>query len=133
MTIDQLDLTGLWHGLYSYPRNRPPVHFVATLNESHSWITGSTEETGTGWDVRGVTITASLQGRQTDRSVTLLKLYDGPPRGYDTVHYAGTVSADGNEIEGQWTVPGSWAGSFLMIRSGGASERALREELIKAR
>ena len=30
------NLTGVWHGLYSYPYNRAPVSFVATLIEAGS-------------------------------------------------------------------------------------------------
>jgi hypothetical protein len=114
-----VDLSGVWHGLYSYPRNRDPVSFVATLTEGNSWLTGATQETGVVGDARGLTISATLQGRRTGRSVTWLKTYDRSYRLYDAVHYAGNVSADGTEIEGRWTIPGSWSGKFLMIRSGG--------------
>jgi hypothetical protein len=66
----------------------------------------------------GKTITATLQGRRTRRSVTFLKTYDAVPAGYDAVRYEGDVNGDGTEIEGRWTVPGSWSGKFLMTRAG---------------
>jgi hypothetical protein len=101
------------------------------LTESDCWLTGATEETGATGDARGLTITATLQGRRTGCSVTWLKIYDGSFRLYDSVHYAGDVNADGTEIEGRWTVPGSWSGRFLMIRSGGLSAALAREVIEK--
>lgn len=114
-----LDLSGSWHGLYSYPRTKAPVHFEASLNETDGWLLGTICETGTVGAAAGLTISASLQGRRTERTVTFLKMYDGSFRGYDSVRYVGVVSEDGTEIEGRWTVPGSWSGAFLMIRARG--------------
>jgi hypothetical protein len=129
---DRLDLTGTWHGQYTYPTAKGPVHFVASLTETAGWITGQTEEIGTAGSARGVTITATLQGRRAGDSVTFLKLYDGQFREYDTVRYAGQVNGDGTEIEGAWTVPGSWSGKFLMIRPGGVGTaiRQVTEEKV---
>jgi hypothetical protein len=122
-----LDLSGVWQGVYSYPGRRDPVAFVATLDESQSWLTGATEETGDTGDARGVTISATLQGRRTGSAVTWLKLYDRASRVYDAVHYEGDVSADGREIHGRWTISGSWSGTFLMIRAGGDAVALMRE------
>ena len=47
-------------------------------------------------DARGLTITATLQGRRTGRSVTWLKIYDGSFRLYDSVQYAGDINGDGS-------------------------------------
>jgi hypothetical protein len=113
------DLTGDWHGQYSYPSHHGPVHFTASLTEIASWLAGVIEETATAGPVRGTTITATVQGRRAGRAVTFLKLYDATAPAYDTVHYAGDVNDDATEIEGRWTVPGSWSGRFLMIRAGG--------------
>lgn len=77
--------------------------------------------------MRGRTIAATVQGRRAGRTVTFLKSYDDLPQGYDTVHYAGDVGHDDNEIEGRWTVPGSWSGKFLMIRASGTSVALLRK------
>lgn len=114
----ELDLTGLWRGLYSYPIKRTPVPFTASLAESGSWLTGATEEVATARAALGRTLTATLQGRRTGSSVRFLKLYDSPMRVYDSVAYEGSVNAEGTEIEGRWTVPGNWSGTFLMIREG---------------
>ncbi len=124
---DHLDLSGAWQGLYSYPVSRPSVSFTATLSEALGWLTGRTEETGSVGDARGLTISATLQGRRTGRSVTLLKTYDGSYRGYDSVRYEGTVNNEGAEIDGRWSVVGVWSGSFLMIRSSGPVIARVRE------
>ena len=36
------DSSGLWDGLYSYPRILAPVSFVADLKETRGWLTGAT-------------------------------------------------------------------------------------------
>jgi hypothetical protein len=122
-----LNLSGMWRGLYNYPRAQPSVHFTADLAETDSWLVGMTEETASAGDVRGCKISATLQGRRSGASVTWLKLYDGSSRNYDSVHYTGVVNADGTEIEGRWTIPGIWSGTFLMIRSRGAVLATARE------
>ena len=124
---DAWDLSGVWHGQFSYPRIKAPVAFVATLTESNSWLHGVTQETGTVGDARGVTISATLQGRRTARAVTWLKFYHGSYRGYDAVQYAGEVNEDGTEIAGRWTIHANWSGRFLMVRSKGIAAMRVKE------
>jgi hypothetical protein len=119
---DELDLSGLWRGFFNYPTAQPPVAFTATLTDAGGVLSGATEETGQVGMAAGLTITATLQGRRSNMSVTWLKIYDGDFRHYDTVHYAGDISEDGLEIEGRWTVAGHWSGTFLMIRAGGVEK-----------
>ena len=64
-TSSPLNLTGVWHGLYSYPVAMPSVSFVATLSDQGGWFDGTTEEIGGVGDTVGRTLTASLQGRRT--------------------------------------------------------------------
>ena len=90
------------------------------LTDNDEWLAGNTEETATVGSSAGKTITATLQGRRTGRTVTFLKTYDTVPEGYDAVRYEGDVNEDGTEIEGRWTVPGNWSGRFLMTRAGQA-------------
>ncbi len=122
-----LDLSGVWRGLFSYPRDRPPVSFTAALTETGEWVTGSTEEHGARPEIAHRTLTATVQGRRTGRAVTFLKTYDADVRGYDSVRYEGRINHDASEIEGEWTIPGAWSGKFLMIRqSGAAAARSLQ-------
>ncbi len=112
---ENLNLSGVWSGRYSYP-NGSAVAFAATLAEISGWLSGTIEEVATAGPARGRTIRATLQGRRTGGSVTFLKSYDDLPPGYDTVGYAGKVNHDATEIDGRWTIPGSWSGKFMMIR-----------------
>jgi hypothetical protein len=117
------NLSGVWHGQYSYDEpGREAVAFVATLRELGGVLSGSTEET-VEIDGAAATLKAALQGKRDGSAVTLLKLYEGiqtstPGRLYDFVHYAGEVTPEGDEIEGDWRVRGS-SGRFLMLRGGG--------------
>jgi hypothetical protein len=66
-----------------------------------------------------VTLFAVVSGRRRGFDVTFLKSYDGTG-GYDhSVAYEGRLSPDGMEIEGRWSIWGSWSGTFLMIQAGG--------------
>lgn len=120
------NLTGIWQGLYSYPISRAPVSFVATLIETASTVSGTTHEPSAAGESPNETLYATLIGRRHDSAVAFVKTYDGANPHYRTVAYEGTLSADGTEIEGRWTVPGSWSGKFLMIRSAGKAEAVAR-------
>ncbi len=126
-TSSPLNLTGVWHGLYSYPVAMPSVSFVATLSDQGGWFDGTTEEIGSVGDAAGRTLTASLQGRRAGSSITMLKIYHGPSAYYDSVHYAGDLNEDGTEINGTWRLSGTWSGTFLMVRSRTAETAATKE------
>ena len=126
-TSSPLNLTGVWHGLYSYPVAMPSVSFVATLSDQGGWFDGTTEEIGGVGDTVGRTLTASLQGRRSGRSITMLKIYHGPSAYYDSVHYAGDLNEDGTEISGTWRVAANWSGTFLMVRSHTVETAATKE------
>jgi hypothetical protein len=126
------DLSGTWDGLYSYPRTLPSVSFVAVLNETAGWLTGTTQEAAQGGSAGGQKLTATLQGRRSGAFVKFLKLYDVPVPGYDSIAYEGNVSADGTEIAGRWIALVNWSGTFLMIRSRGlveSSSKTAKERL----
>jgi hypothetical protein len=125
------NLTGVWHGLYSYPYGRPPVSFMATLIESGSTVSGTTHEPCDREDSPGETLFATLLGRRQGGAVAFLKTYDGSHPNYSRVVYEGTLSADGTEIEGRWMLPGS-SGKFLMIRSAGKEEAVTRKAFERA-
>ena len=126
-TSSPLNLTGVWHGLYSYPVAMPSVPFVATLSDQGGWFDGTTEEIGGVGDTVGRTLTASLQGRRSGRSITMLKIYHGPSAYYDSVNYAGDLNEDGTEISGTWRVAANWSGTFLMIRQRAVATALSRE------
>ena len=121
---NKTNLTGIWHGQFTYSASLEPVFFVATLQESEGWIDGTTHEPRPG---TGETLYAVIGGRRFGSAVTFVKTYQNPPRGYGVVRYAGALNADATEIEGSWQIPGDGSGRFLMIRGNGTEESVVRE------
>ena len=130
-TSSPLNLTGVWHGLYSYPVAMPSVPFVATLSDQGGWLNGTTEEIGRVADTVGRALTAGLQGRRSGRSITMLKIYDGASDYYDSVHYAGELNEEGTEISGSWRVAANWSGTFMMVRSRTAKAAVAKETVAR--
>jgi len=122
------NLTGVWQGLFTYPRRIRAGHFSATLIETASHLSGSTSELWAFPPRAGDTVLAMLSGSRSGHSVIFTKTYEGPDRPNHSVQYEGTLTDDFLEIEGRWVIPGVWAGRFLMIRSGGRSVEVAREE-----
>jgi hypothetical protein len=123
-------LTGVWDGIYSYPYRYGPVSFVAILIETGSCVSGTTHERC----VRGpfATLYATLLGSRQGSLVTFAKTCEGGSPYDRTIAYEGTLSADGTEIEGRWSIPGDWSGQFLMIRSTGSAITVKREAFERA-
>jgi hypothetical protein len=127
------NLTGVWQGLFTYPRFLRAGNFSATLIETASHLSGSTSEILTfGGPRMGETVLAMLSGRRSGSAVTFTKTYEGPEKPNHSVEYEGTLTDDFLEIEGRWFIPGNWAGRFLMIRSGGRSVEEAREVFERA-
>ena len=111
------NLSGSWRGLYSYPKAYDPVPFTAQLHHAEEWLTGSTDETASARVQTSSAMTATVTGRVDGQHVTFLKTYDRQIGSYDAVYYEGEVNAESEEIWGRWAIPGSWSGTFLMIRA----------------
>lgn len=122
--MEQAGLTGVWDGLFSYPRRYASVPFTATILQTASWITGSIHERPAEGPTAGQIRLATFEGEFTAGAVRFLKTYDPPPPHGKPVEYEGVLSADATEIEGRWTIPGNWSGRFLMVRSGRGLEAA---------
>lgn len=130
---DAHNLTGAWDGLYSYPNMLQPTAFKATLVESAAGLSGETQEVADAafGPLFGDTLHATLTGWRGGRRVEFRKAYLGlgPQHGYHgPIRYAGTLSADGGEIEGTWDILG-WSGRFLMVRAGRKIAEAARKTL----
>jgi hypothetical protein len=121
------DLTGVWHGLYSYPAYLEPVYFVATLIGSGAGFSGTTHEAATGRTGAPLTLYAALSGSLAHPTVAFIKTYDGTGGWRHSVKYAGEIDGDATEIEGRWIISAAWSGRFLMLRSAGMSEDAVRK------
>jgi hypothetical protein len=129
---DRKNLTGVWHGLYTYPGDLGSVSFVATVIESGSALSGSTHEPCT--DSPGGTLFATLAGSRHAGVVTFVKTYDRAGRRFrHPVAYEGALNEDATEIEGRWSIRHNWSGKFLMIRSLGRAETVERKVAEKAR
>ena len=123
---NERNLTGVWHGLYTYPTGLS-VSFVATLIDSGSHLSGSTHEPSAGHSP-GATLYATLSGSCRDKVVLFEKTYDRAGPDYENaIAYDGTLSGDGTEIEGRWTIRDVLSGKFLMIRSGNKAVAAKRK------
>jgi hypothetical protein len=120
------NLTGIWQGLFSYPRALKAGNFSATLIETSNHLSGSTSELWAHGPRAGETILAMLSGNRIDSMVRFTKTYEGPDQPNHLVEYEGTLTEDFLEIEGRWHIPRSWSGRFLMIRPGGRSVEAAR-------
>jgi hypothetical protein len=110
-------LTGVWQGLYAGGGARGHVTFVATLLETASFVSGATHEPRAIGGTPGEILLATLMGDRAARAVRFTKSYDIADADYTIVEYEGTLSSDGTEIDGRWTIPGNCSGTFLMIRS----------------
>jgi hypothetical protein len=128
----ELNLTGVWQGLYSYPRKLEPVSFVATLIERGSCLSGSIHEAAPA-RFRHATVFASLLGSRSAGAVTFVKTYmDGIPH-RRPITYEGAVLDDGSEIDGRWTLAPEWSGRFLMIRETRNAESVVRRKYERVR
>jgi hypothetical protein len=125
------NLTGVWHGLYSYPGQRQPVYFVATLIDSGGHISGMTHESEVGESGAPLTLYASISGTRQGASVSFAKSYDGSGGWDHSVAYEGAVNGEWTEIEGRWSIGIKETGKFLMIRSRGVTESVVREAFEK--
>ena len=124
------NLTGVWHGLYTYP-DGVSVSFVATLIESGSSLSGSTHEPSVLSD--GQTVNATVSGSRQQSLIIFVKTYTGAGFFYrDSIDYDGTLNGDGTEIEGRWSIRSVWSGKFLMIRSAGKEEAVARKAVQRA-
>lgn len=119
-------LTGLWHGLYSYPRFLKPVFFTATVISPGISFWGLTREAMEERNGAALLREASISGSRAGQEVHFRKTYDPATGLSHSVDYAGQLSPDDTEVEGEWSIPGAWSGRFLMIRSPGMTEAQLR-------
>ena len=126
------NLTGVWHGRFTYPRWYEPGTFIAILVETGGALSGTTEEACTVGAIQGMTLHGVIQGSRREHAVRFVKTYDGTGGWSHAVVYDGTLSSDGTEIEGRWRIAGIWSGTFLMIRSTGLPEAVEREAFVPA-
>lgn len=126
------NVTGRWEGILNYPRGMAPNGFAATLVEQAGAITGETHERSDAGHDRGEELVAAVEGDRVGSAVRFTKRYDDLARAHYAVRYDGTLSPENDEITGEWTIPGVWSGSFIMVREVGRGveeERRIGEEV----
>jgi hypothetical protein len=131
MTFSSEDLSGLWHGQYSYPTAKSAVPFVATLLDTQGVLSGSITEKSTLPPRVGAALYAVVRGQRDGATVSFVKSYESDDERYQVVNYEGRVSGDGTEIEGVWRIA-AWQGKFLMIRGtqrGASVEKGILEKV----
>jgi hypothetical protein len=131
VTKQDNNLTGVWHGLYTYPGQHQPVYFVATLIDSGGHFSGMTHESEIGESGAPLTLYAAISGARHDTSVFFTKSYDGSGGWDHNVAYEGSINGERTEIEGRWSIGIEATGKFLMIRSRGVTESVVREAFEK--
>jgi hypothetical protein len=126
----EYDLSGQWSGIYNYPARFPPNTFEATIRDTGGLVTGVITQPGEFFEPPGTVQTAVIEGRREGSQLSFIKIYDD--LGRPTPHYRGTIQPGGDEVEGEWTIPGNWSGTFLMIRgakTGAAIARKVSEKV----
>ena len=126
----EYDLNGQWSGIYNYPALYPPNTFEATIRDVGGVITGEISQPGEFFEPPGTVQRSMIEGNREGSSVRFVKFYDDLSR--PTPHYHGVIQPGGDEIEGEWTIPGNWSGTFLMVRGPSAAasvERRVTEKI----
>ncbi len=131
---DNLLLTGVWQGLYTYLSQPqvPESHFTCVLIDGGASLSGTIHETMNHCRDAPTEECATLEGTHADGQVVFLKIYDGSGGGGQSheVMYVGMLNGDRSEIEGDWHIHserGLFSGRFLMIRSRGRNLAALTQ------
>jgi hypothetical protein len=124
------DLSGHWIGMFSYPAEFPPNNFEAELRDIGGQVTGLITQPREIFDIPGPPRQAVIEGQRTGGQLSFIKIYDDLDR--PTVHYSGAIQPGGDEIEGTWSLPGDWSGTFMMVRArkeAAAEERKIGEDV----
>lgn len=129
MSGGEADLSGRWTGIYSYPSQFPPNTFEATIRDSAGLISGVIVQPPEFFEPAAGNQHAVIDGSKEGATIRFVKIYDDLSR--PTPHYEGVIQPGGDEIEGRWTIPGDWSGTFMMIRASGAEEKIARKETEK--
>ena len=114
------ELTGPWLGTYWQASS--PTRFEATFVQAHNSLSGRIVDDNSLGE-------AQLQGQVTGRYITFAKKYF--KKSNYTVQYTGTVSEDGNHINGQWRVDAKHSGPWEAHRSDNDLSQELKTILAK--
>jgi hypothetical protein len=124
---DPRDMTGLWHGSYSYVGYaRETMPFAANFIDNGGRLSGSIIEPASGEEtIYAEEVEATVAGARGGRSVDFTKTYDGHAWSH-SVDYVGQLSPDGQMVTGMWSVE-TLDGTFEMHRDLKLEELAEQE------
>ena len=115
------ELTGPWLG--SYWQSDTPTRFEATFVQARNSLSGRILDDSPLGE-------AQIQGQVTGRQVSFTKRYFSTPS--HTIQYTGTVSEDGNHINGQWRIDAKNNGAWEAHRSDNDLSKELNAILSKS-
>ncbi|MGQ0531569.1 MAG: hypothetical protein ACT4OF_02625 [Caulobacteraceae bacterium] len=131
MTKRRSSLTGSWSGAYRFPGDaRPETVFNVQIEEVGGAFTGALQEPNAYGFAPGQVITADIEGVRNGQSVDFTKFYDGSGGMAHAVRYEGTADSDLSRIDGKWSIPRDWSGTFFMVREDDG-EAAEAEEAVE--
>lgn len=111
-------LSGSWSGAYRYPNDAlPETVFEAQIEDVGGAFTGATTEPNILRPWLGEVVTADIEGVRTGQGVTFTKFMDGSGGMDHAIRYDGEANAGLTRIEGTWTIPRVWSGTFFMTRN----------------
>ena len=114
------ELTGPWLG--SYWQRNEPTRFEATFVQARNSLSGRIIDDSPLGE-------AQIQGTVTGRQVTFTKKYFSNPN--YAIQYTGTVSEDGDHINGQWRLDAKHSGPWEAHRSDNDLSKELNAVLAK--
>jgi hypothetical protein len=129
-------LTGSWSGAYRYPNDvGHETVFNVRIEEVGGAFTGAIQEPNLMHPDFGPVASAEIEGVRNGSQVSFAKFYDGRGGMAHAVQYDGTADAGLMRIDGRWTIPGDWSGTFFMVRDddGAAAEIELEASVGAAR
>jgi hypothetical protein len=136
-----LDLSGRWSGVYFYPNDpiwnpddvMPATTFNAELVDSEGRVSGTVVEPDNLYCNGSRTIPSVVDGSHDGRTLRFAKFSEAE-EGYESpIHYEGAISADGLTVDGSWSIPGDWSGTFRMQRQSGADRLLHVERTVEAK
>ena len=126
MAARRASLTGSWSGAYRFPNDaRPEVVFNAQIEEVGGAFTGALQEPNAYGYTSGDVVTSDIEGVRTGQTVVFTKFYDGSGGMAHAVRYEGAADPDLSRIDGKWSIPRDWSGTFFMVRDDSAEEAAV--------
>jgi hypothetical protein len=130
-------LTGAWSGAYRYPGDvGPETVFNVRIEEVGGAFTGAMQEPNVLQFSADSVVTADIEGVRTGQSVAFTKFYDGSGGMAHAIRYEGTADAALMRIDGRWTIPSDWSGTFFMVRDDDGAEAEAEEraeEVVRTR